>query len=120
MPHHRLTDKDGFHDSEFILKVQMGHIPFASYTWKFGYSGVNLAGVPNTIWDHNPGLYPYHLGYGVEAKQIDLVSDTPVSDNGREILINGLDSEGYDQSEVMTIGTTSIKTYSRLFRMQNK
>jgi len=115
----RLMDIDGFDTDEFMLEVQMGRIPGVSYIWKFGYSGTNTANVPNTIYDHNAGLYPYNLGYGVDAKAVDLVSTIPLSDDGILIAIQGLDADGYEQSETMVIGGTSLNTYSRVFRMFN-
>lgn len=119
MGHNRLTDKDGFDVQKFILEVQMGHIPHASYIWKFGYSDINTAGVQNTVWDHNAGLYPYHLGYGVDAKAIDLVSSVPLSDDGLQVGVYGLDADGNEQREVVLIGGTSTFTWSRVFRMRN-
>lgn len=114
-----LLDKNGNIHNNLVLAIQMGKIDGAKYIWKFGYSGLNLLNLPNTVWDHNTGVYPYHLGYGVNAKQIDITSTIPLSDDGLPILVEGLDADGYEQIEEVVIGGTSVKLFSRVFRMTN-
>lgn len=114
----RLMDRAGFDVSEFILEVQMGHIPGASYTWQLGYSPVNTSTLQNTISNVGAGLYTYYLGYNELATKIDIVSSNP-ADNGLLVGVYGLDANGYEQREAVAIGTTSTKTWSRILKARN-
>lgn len=114
-----LTDKFGSRFDELLLKIQMGNVNGAKIIWKFGFSDINIAGVQNTVEDGVSGIYIYHIGFGADARQIDVDSDTPLSDDGRELYIEGLDADGNEQSEIILVGETTVNTYSRLFRMFN-
>lgn len=104
---------------DYILAVQSGRVADASIVWKFGFhtsGGTTL----ETVWDGS-GLYTYHLGFGVSAKKVDVVSDN--ASDTVDIGIAGLDADGNEQSEIITLnGTTavtSVNTYSRVFRGWN-
>ena len=116
----RLSDKLGNDVDNFILEVQNDGIEGASIVWKFGHLLSTSTSVVETITDIG-GQYVYYLGYGVNAKKVDIVS-TSASDI-HNFYISGLDANGREQGEVVTLtGTTlvtSANTYSRIFRAWN-
>ena len=116
----RLRDKSGNDVDNFILEVQNNEIEGAKVVHKFGHLLTTSTSIVETITDLG-GSYVYHLGYGVNAKKVDVVSSS--ASDTYAFVIQGLDAEGKEQSETVTLnGTTivtSVNTYSRIFRAWN-
>ena len=104
---------------DYLLAVQRGEIDGAKMIWKFGFHTAASTNI-ETIWNGG-GLYTYHLGYGVDAKAIDIVSSSAA--DTVTIGVVGLDADGYEQEEYIVLnGTTPVTstlTYSRVYRAWN-
>ncbi len=104
-----------------VFNIQKGSTEYERIINKFGYNYAIGTASPQTVWSGqtaNSGQY----GYGLNTPNyIDLVS-TNGSDN-QTIIVEGLDADGYDQTEEMTLnGTTTVtstKIFYRTFRAYN-
>jgi len=93
----------------FIAK---GEVKGVSCINKFGYTGDDVAlSTVETVWDGNGSVevYPY------PAAGVITVSDN-TTDTGENVVVEGLDANYNLQSEIVAVGGTGTKTFSRVFR----
>lgn len=105
---------------DFLLEVQQGLVPDHTVTWKFGHLVTSTTSAQETIWD-GTGLYVYYLGFGVDAKKVDVASDNAA--DIYNLVIQGLDPDGnLIQETILLAGVNPVQstlTYSRIFRAWN-
>lgn len=113
----------GVPSSDFLLAVSRGRVDGAKIVSKFAYNyAVGSSEPMQTIWDGSPantGTYTYPLD---GTSTVDCYS-TDSSDTSVEITILGLDEDGYELSETVTLNgltaVTSTHKFYRIFRAFN-
>ncbi len=113
----------GISSDEFLLAVQRGRVQGAKIITKFGYNYAIGSDEPmQTIWEGSPantGLYTYALKDSPST--VDILSTDAADD--QIITIQGLDVEGYEASEDLTLNgtvpSTGTQVFSRVFRAFN-
>ena len=83
-----------------------------------GYGHINKFGATNgdvtegTVWDGNDGsvAYPYPAD--------NVVAVASLAEVGENVIVQGLDANFNEQTEVIAIGSTGLLTFSRIFRVQ--
>jgi hypothetical protein len=94
----------------------IGNIPLASGLIA-GYSHINKFGATpgdistGSIWDGNTGSITYNF-----PTVPSVVSVVSAQNSGAEVFIQGLDENYNDQSETISIGSTGVKTFLRVYR----
>lgn len=104
-----LHDIEGGRVDQFLLEVQMGHVPNAEVRWVYALNS-NVTTVASDIWELG-GTYNY-----LTVAQPLFIWSTNAADTV-EILISGLDENYNRQTETITLnGTTPKQTTKSWFR----
>lgn len=102
---------------EFMLQLGRGHIANHSFNHKFGAVPAMSIGSTGTIWDVNDTMYPWSSWDTAGTVSVAAVN---VSDNNKQLTIQGLDANFYYQEETITLSSSapvvSTKSFIRLNR----
>ncbi len=94
-------------------RIAMGYVPGASYGFKFGNNvEVDTGTAPEDVWGGG-GDYTGQPTSGAETLDVysDDTADTSAGTGARTVQIWGLDTDGYEQTETVTMdGTTHVVT----------
>ena len=99
-------------NAPFGIGVARGMYSDLSGIQKFGYNPSVGSQAFETIWDAG-GIYEYPQTHGTVA-----LTTTDSDDTGATVEIQGLDANFNLQTENVTVGSTSINTFCRVFRMR--
>lgn len=104
-------------NEEFYLQVARGHISNHYTNHKFGAVPAMSTNVTGTIWDVNDTLYPWSVWSVAGTVSVSAVN---ASDDGKQLTIQGLDSDYKYQEETITMSSSaavlSTKSFIRLNR----
>lgn len=102
---------------EFYLQLARGHIPNHSHIHKFGAVPAMSQNQSGTVWDVNDTVYPWTSWSSAGTVSALAVN---VSDNGKILVLEGLDSNYNPQTESITLSSagavSSTKSFIRLYR----
>lgn len=102
---------------EFYLQLARGHIPNHSHIHKFGAVPAMSQNQTGTVWDVNDTLYPWSSWSSAGTVSVLAVN---VSDNGKILVLEGLDANYKPQTESITVSSasavSSTKSFIRLYR----
>lgn len=102
---------------EFYLQLARGHISNHSHIHKFGAVPAMSQSSSGTIWDVNDTVYPWSTWDIAGTVSVPAVN---ASDNGKQIVIYGLDTDYQEISETITISSSqtvvSTQQFKRLYR----
>jgi hypothetical protein len=119
MPLNNYLDNSEIAERIFIAN---GQVVNTSFVHKFGAVPAMSIGTAGTIWDKNDTLYPWSAfdTPGILTITTNLANgSTSTLDNGKSILISGLDENYNPVSETITISGSSgtgTTTFARVFR----
>lgn len=107
-----------FHwDDNFRLNVAMGKVRGASTVHKFGAVPSLSQNTTGTIWDKNDTLYPWSA---FDTAGVITAGIANVSDNGKQVVVLGLDNDFNEVSETFTLSSTATVagtvSFRRVFR----
>lgn len=104
-------------NEEFFLQLARGHIANHYFNHKFGAVPAMSLGATGTIWDVNDTVYPWSTWATAGTVSVSAVN---ASDNGKQIVIQGLDADYNYQEEAITLSSSgavaSTKSFIRLNR----
>lgn len=102
---------------EFYLQVARGHVPNHSHQHKFGAVPAMSQNTTGTIWDVNDTVYPWGTWDTAGTVTVLAVNE---SDNGKDLILVGLDEDYNEQIEQLVLSSsstvTSTKSFKRLYR----
>lgn len=102
---------------EFYLQVARGHVPNHSHVHKFGAVPAMSQNTTGTIWDVNDTVYPWGTWDTAGTVTVLAVNE---SDNGKDLILVGLDEDYNEQIEQLVLSNTSsvnsTKSFKRLYR----
>jgi hypothetical protein len=102
---------------EFYLQLARGHIANHSFNHKFGAVPAMSINTSGTVWDVNNTVYPWSAW---DTAGTVLVSAVNASDNGKLLVIQGLDANYIFQEETIVLSSAvsvaGTKTFKRLNR----
>ena len=98
--------------------VSAGCIPSTSYVHKFGRNPSCTTGNPDIIWDVGGSAYTWPTGACIISVVSTSASDASAGAGARTVSVQGLDGDGLDQSETVTLdGTTPVTTAASFLRV---
>lgn len=104
-------------DENFELNVARGKVRGASAIHKFGAVPALSQNTTGTIWDKNDTLYPWNA---FDTAGIITASVSNASDNGKQVIVMGLDNNYEEISETFTLSSSSTVSgtisFKRVFR----
>ena len=100
-------------NEEFLLQLARGHIANHSSVHKFGYNpDIDTSTDPETVWSYG-GLYPWSA---LDTEQTLYVKSSSASDTSGDVTIVGLDNNGLEISDTVTLSGTTAVTTSKKFK----
>jgi hypothetical protein len=106
-------------DENFRLNVARGKVRGASMIHKFGAVPEVANSSTGTVWDKNSTVYPWSA---FDTAGVITASIANASDNGKQVLVQGLDANYEEVEEIFTLssaatvaGTVSFKRVFRAF-----
>ena len=104
-------------DEQFDLNVSRGKVRGASMIHKFGAVPAMSQNTTGTIWDKNDTIYPWSVFDTAGTITASIVN---ASDNGKQVVVIGLDSNYNEVSEVFTLSSAATAngtvSFKRVFR----
>jgi hypothetical protein len=104
-------------DDNFRLNVAMGKVRGASTIHKFGAVPSMSQSTTGTVWDKNDTVYPWSA---FDTAGIITAGIANASDNGKQVVVLGLDNDFNEVSETFTLSSTATVagtvSFRRVFR----
>lgn len=104
-------------DENFRLNVARGKVRGASMIHKFGAVPEVAQASTGTVWDKNTTVYPWSA---FDTAGVITASIANASDNGKQVLVQGLDENYEETQEIFTLSSTATVTgtvsFKRVFR----
>jgi len=100
------------------LNIARGLVKGVSSVHKFGAVPSMSTATTGTVWDVDDTLYPW-AAFG--TANVAVVSANAANDDGKNVIVEGLDSNLNFQTETLTISSgaaTGVKLFKRLHRAQ--
>lgn len=103
-------------DEEFNLNVSMGRVRGAQQIHKVGATPVQSTNVTASLWDKPDTLYPWSAFI---TPGVLVASQANASDNGKQVVVEGLDDNWNQISEIFTLSSSGPVTGTQIFRRIN-
>jgi hypothetical protein len=104
-------------EEDFKLNVARGKVRGASMIHKFGAVPEVAQSSTGTVWDKNTTLYPWSA---FDTAGVITASIANASDNGKQVLVQGLDANYEEVEEIFTLSSTATVagtvSFKRVFR----
>lgn len=112
-----MSFKNYIWDEEFELNVSRGKVRGATFFHKFGAVPAMSQNTIGTVWDKNDTIYPWSV---FDSPGIISSSIVDPSDNGKEVVVVGLDAEYNEITETFTLSSNNSVSgnvnFKRVFR----
>jgi hypothetical protein len=104
-------------EEDFKLNVSRGKVRGASMIHKFGAVPEVAQASTGTVWDKNSTVYPWSA---FDTAGVITASIANASDNGKQVLVQGLDANYEEVEEIFTLSSTATVagnvSFKRVFR----
>lgn len=100
-------------DEEFNLNVSMGRVRGAEQVHKLAATPIQSINLTASLWDKPDTLYPWSAFI---TPGVLISSQVNSSDNGKQVVVEGLDNDWNRISEIFTLSSSESVTGTQIFR----